>query len=116
MTHPSDLVELRERVRKATGPDRDLDKALSERFGRKNDHGVIIAAGYLGIADFTASIDAALRLVGEALPSHEWEVHRYWCELWREDFSAGSVTGHGQSAPLAILDAALTALSQLTGE
>lgn len=59
-----DLTTLLERVRNAVGSSIELDQALSEAFGERNAHGVLIVADrWLGIAPFTSSIDAALALV-----------------------------------------------------
>lgn len=59
----ADLVSLRDRVKAATGPDRDLDWAIwFETAKEPADHGVD------GWPHYTASIDAALALVENLLP------------------------------------------------
>jgi hypothetical protein len=58
------LEGLLERVRMATGPDRELDAALCENFGRKTASGLPSIIGGLGIPGFTGSLDAITALVG----------------------------------------------------
>lgn len=82
------MKDLLERVKAATGPDRELDGALAEAFGWRQitvDHGLRLTREWLRpdgfplpvgtMADppfFTASLDAALALVERALPGWSW--------------------------------------------
>lgn len=115
----SDLIE---KLEKAEGPDRELDRSLSETFGRKNDFGVLICAGYLGIGDFTSSVDAAVRLCERVLPGHGYDIAR--CEqchatIWEKDKNGNFVSRTyqvpGATLPIALCIAILKAL-QAKGE
>jgi hypothetical protein len=74
-------------VEAATGPDGDLDRDIVRLLGSIGPNGAPYCAGILGIADFTASLDAVLALVGEKLPG--WHVVSLW-----------DAPGHGWSARL----------------
>ena len=85
----SDLMELLERVKAATGPDRELDVALEVAFpydtsishshrpssvrGKVTCRYNSGSSGTYGASRYTASIDAALALVERRLP--EWVVY-----------------------------------------
>ena len=113
------LVDLRERVKKATGPDRELDcdlfvAAADSPFVSYYPECVLAAqAGFTArleiaqIPAYTASIDAALALVERMLPGSGVaslrEPSRY-----RELSKLGTVV----SVPLAILAALLRALAE----
>jgi hypothetical protein len=104
----TDLQALLERVKAATGPDRELDRAIDDYFDPMH-----IGA----LRPVTASIDAALALVERRLPRWNWIVsdratcvlrpangkdeNRSWIQ-WRE--------ANARTPPLAILAALLTAL------
>lgn len=53
-------------------PSRDLDREIAVLFGKTNDFGVVTCAGYLGIADFTSDLGAAVRLCRDVLPGWFW--------------------------------------------
>lgn len=124
-----DLAELRERVRAATGPDRELDFALkrlwSDIAARLTFKEAIEAPGFT-LPPYTASVDAALALVERMLPGWAYNlqvirdvttrteqdaVADFWLpsirtkHLHRERFRANA-----QTLPLAILLALLDAL------
>jgi hypothetical protein len=118
----AEIGEILARVEAATGPSIELDKLLSEAFGDKNDHGVLIVAGrWLGIVPLSGSIDAVLALVERVLPGWSWKVvsepaglNRY-CAVLRNsgklsDVAEAFVASH-RTASLAILSALLLALS-----
>lgn len=75
--------ELIERLEKATGPDRELDRDIARALGGKyptqDGKGDYIEwavnDGWKKLRAFTASIDAALTLVG---PDQSWVVHGPW--------------------------------------
>lgn len=105
------LHELRDMLDKAEGPSRRLDQAI--QFTLCDDH-----ASY--IREFTASIDAALELVGRKLPGWRWDVgNPFWrdgifvCRLARpgaSDWSSSLVeSADAPTAPLAILKALIAA-------
>lgn len=110
----NDIDALLERVKAATGPDRNLDAMLH--------HWALSGVGtgyYADSPSYTASIDAALALTERVLPGREWlkkspkviSVYRPLTE--QEDAAkvwAKHYDGTGATIPLAILAAALTAL------
>lgn len=63
------LRELRARVEKCSGPDREIDGALAAAF----EPGVYDVWPHL-TPEFTASIDAALALVERCLPGQTWSI------------------------------------------
>lgn len=114
-----DVEGLLERVKAATGPDRELDRAIGEHFGECDYSG---PAHHRPLSDwarpYTASIDAALALVERCLPGwvvlidqypSSWTVniahYKTGYGVWGDDFDATAKTG-----PLAILSALLHAL------
>jgi len=132
----TDIAELLERVKAATGPGRELDAAIvltlePEAFPNTvrsvEDDGTIVC-GHYGAYTFhdapelTASIDAALALVERALPGWRWSVFhpgydngiyqggKSGCHLYHPA-SSGLITakGFGTTPSLAILAALLEA-------
>lgn len=105
----TDLNELLERVKKATGPDRQLDYALFCHFAPME---VASAWHPLNGHKYTTSIDSALGLVERVLPGWKWNIGHdanddLHATVWH------GVTEHdeyGSIAPLAILAALLSAL------
>lgn len=104
----SDLVDLLERVRSATGPDRELDEALRVQLGYPPKPW-----------NYTASIDAALALTERVLPGWVWlkkspKVISLYRPLTDEEDAAKAWAKHydgtGATAPIAILAATLSAL------
>lgn len=106
-TNRNTLLALKERVEKATGPDRIIDWELT--FDGK------------GVPDnYTASIDAALALVERVLPTWGWEVHQdddhyqgplfYWAAVRKLISLPEAHRARGATASLAILSALLAAL------
>ena len=126
------LTGLRDRVRAATGPDRELDcetAVLLDGFIRQPgkyeedefdycymDGGDLITPGYGGdqmVHYYTASVDAALALVERVLPRSDLQFIRDHGE-W--DVQIGDAPPSvGLPLPLAILDALLTALIERDG-
>lgn len=134
MTDLATLRDLLERVKAATGPDRELDAAIynaapekvgdkdfcafrlpMDEWGDRFDDGWRI--GWEGrqypekLPRLTASIDAALALVERVLTGHIWDVTstgQCWIEpdLGRPDHWNGTAA----TPPLAILAATLAAL------
>ncbi len=123
-------TQLIERLRKAEGPDRELDIAIEQWSGVKatNDacltesmrHGWFEAFTPL----YTASIDASLSLVKRLLPGAMWctgsmEEGPFCRLLWPDatgSFGGNYVSDYAASAPIAILIAALTALQARSKE
>lgn len=126
MNAPHALVE---RLRAATGASRELD-ALIEVEARRQDayraglndeqrakwrsgtNGVVTdgSTTYFSYT-FTASVDAALALVERCLPGSDWKIER----LSEQEFGASVNEFMGYAAPtapLALLIALLTALSE----
>lgn len=118
----ADMTDLLERVLKLTGPDREVDRLLTEVLNYpnvyRNDDGTIPFTAEC--ARFTSSVDAALALVERVLPGwvvlldqypDHWTVnlaeYRKGYGVWGDDFDATAKT-----APLAILAALLTAKAQ----
>lgn len=111
----SDLMELLERVKAATGPDRELDYAIS-RFA----DGELVRHSSLHLP-YTASIDDALALVERKLPGQHVTMgqnlhHHYWLCTFNSFNGEGEPTAiaqemHKSSLPLAILAALLSALT-----
>ena len=105
------LTALRERVIAAKGPDQKLDSAIWLKTSHQcKDHGID------GWTKYTASIDAALALVGRMLPGHGWSVGSDFARQgqpfatigYDEEDRRGSAFAH--TPPLAILAALLSAL------
>ena len=96
------LTDLLARVEGATGADREIDVALFRAAGPT----VLIQE------DYTASLDAALALLGRVLPGWVWEVSSGrsglpWAVLSGDGRSAG---GEAKTPALSILSAMLRAL------
>lgn len=118
------LVDLRERLERATGPDRELDLALAQAL----DPGVIHSRFYRDSnavvpytkRHYTASIDAALALVERVLPGWEWFAgyNADHCEhgcgyALLTSPNGDKVSKVGRTAPLAIIIATVSALIAL---
>jgi hypothetical protein len=110
----TDLVELAERVEKATGPDRELDMAicLALDTGRR----VTGDGRWLGPDEFTESLDAARELVPEGLEwrleqRHSKGMYPAYASLWGR--GASDIDHHdnatGKTPALALCAAALRA-------
>lgn len=111
----SDLEALLERVKAATGPDKQLDWEIWDAVGQPN-----LTGKHSPYLPFTASIDAAIALVEKILPPLTFRSHGFlpaWSESdgapyrchFNPENSASSV-GYGNSDALAILAALLQAL------
>lgn len=115
------LETLLERVKSATGPDRELDALIAHTLGQRFIEGDDEENIPLGLPMFTASIDSALALVERVLPGWEWlkkspsvitlyrplTEHEDAAKAWAKHFD-----GKGATIPLAILAACLSALIQ----
>lgn len=130
MTKPDDLVD---RLRAATGPDRELDaeiaKALEgveiqwrqanytmdlhpvQRYPSTNHIG---GYGIGPVPYYTASVDAALSLVERCLPGQQWMLDKqpenFECVLWDGVTMKAKANEAAPTLPLAILTALLTAM------
>lgn len=121
------LVELRERVRGATEPDRIVDLHIAEAFDipepwQKASIWPPFSIGSKierSIPEFTSSIDASWRLVDRVLPEANcrgMEITPLGCDahVSRNNVTSGhwlyESAGRCATAPLAILDALLSAL------
>ena len=140
-----ELERLRQRVREAEGPDREIDAEIEAAlFGGRASHtftedsdGARLRKSYgpgavfdhidpetngghvlLGMtreaSPFTTSVDASLALVEKMLPENYPKLYKTAASAWRCHLGFGNrrtgATGIGQTLPLAILDALLTAL------
>lgn len=127
----ADLSELVERLRKATGPDRELDAAIwlvdegYEKRGGFNPSTVFwtqVQDGFAmegnspmrSVPKFTASVDAALALVERVLPgwrhAHEKRTNGT-CIAWVDAADdEPCIPSIAETIPLAILLSALTAI------
>ncbi len=112
-TDPATLSALLERVEQATGADREIDGLIAQTFGElspdaywmsRNVYGEETAqwvtGGYGGygfpyVDEYTASVDAALELVGRVCPGWFWSVE--WCD--RSGYGDGPVMALAQVAP-----------------
>lgn len=124
----TDLTSLIERLEKAEGPSRELDRAIWEAFGSPSrSDGVPEFAGFLGIAMFSSSIDAAVSLAERVLPGWFFEHigndamgeddYMSWLG-WTVELSPGmsaGAQGQAKTLPIAIVIATLRAL-QSKGE
>ena len=125
----SDLAELLERVKAATGPDRELDAALlcatspSYHLSKNSLGGTVICRdGFRwNIEDIApyliTSIDAALALADRVLPG--WWLHGlgksplhglWWCTLYSLNAKEAAEVEDADTAPLAIIAATIYAL------
>ena len=131
VTNKSALEELASRCEDATGPDHDLDWAITQvRHPSANPHPrnpalFLLCDGHFRRSDFnyTASLDAAMSLVPEGL---EWHIdHRLgkgmspaYASLW--GIGARDIDRHfnatGKTPALALCAAALRALAKEKGE
>lgn len=119
LTDQQRAADLLARVKAATGPDRRLDRALWATFQGGDYPGVLCWDG-LGVAPFTASLDAALALVERVLPGVWYVLGKgklradeplYGAKLL---FTADGTLGEGEhehSQALALLAALLSALT-----
>lgn len=104
----TDLNELLERVKKATGSDKELDRAIE-----RMEHGPDVIPF---TPEYTFSIDASVALMDRMLPGTLWRLQSDPDS--GSGFEATMVTGgpelgakgDGATAPLAILAALLSAL------
>lgn len=116
------LEALRERVRAATGPDRDIERDLAVALGlavRRSGIASVEWAMPNGLGSdtyseppaYTASIDAALALVERVLPGM-WRLllHRALSRIDKEFEGVGEPLWNLQVLPPAILNALLAAL------
>lgn len=111
------MRDLIERLVKATGPDRQLDRLIEESLpgARRHDDDRMVADGYVVEANgvqaylpppYTASLDAALKLVPEGW---RWDVDwRPYARVW-QDYQVGDDTmrGWGGTPAIALCVAAL---------
>ena len=113
----SDLTELLERVKAATGPDRELDGNIYNAL--KPDYAAWAAMErnttfffWRDVFPYTGSIDAALALVERKLPGWEWQVRRTgYAELHHPTHHLKDEIGRAATPALAILAALLSALT-----
>lgn len=117
------LADLLAKVQAATGPDRELDSRLLCVHTGEDFEG-LIRDGYtvsdINPAEYTASIDAALVLVEKVLPDVMWRLQSdpttgdgYEASLVSsERFPPSDGRASGATAPLALLAALLSALTE----
>lgn len=121
----SSLTELREKVERASGPDRELDLSI---YALLDPAEPSLALHKLNrLPAITASIDAALALVEQKLPGWVWQLSKIDgvpsraplpdCEasVWipsvrTQKLRVERANGQGATPPLAILSALLRAL------
>lgn len=140
------LIELAERVEKASGPDRELDGWIwahlkagepyiignepgrfprqpiyGERADVMRNVGGMDGADYIGAPKFTASLDAAMMLVPEGA---SWQLGDGFSFAWaivtlpneNPIIEPGEMTAKAATPALALVAAALRARAQQTGE
>ncbi len=110
-----DLAQLRalaERLEKATGPDRELDRVLHYELSDVDGLELVF-----GVPDYTSSIDAAMALVDRLLPRWGMSLWRAkswgegWCPTIQESAGRSQFRAEGSpTAALAILRALVAAL------
>lgn len=112
----TDLSELIERVRAATGPDRELDAAVLKHFGfhswigRMSYHDAPLWIDF-GSSEITASIDAAIALAERVLPGRALVVRNSgYAELQHPRNRRFDSFAHGHTPAIAITLATLLAL------
>jgi len=110
----SDLTALLERVRSATGPNRELDGYIAILLNDPLSSFEILGRRGWAYPEYTASVDAALALVERMLPGADpiclaGEAGRWWASIDTFD-GVGEDAEWFRSAPLAILAALLSAL------
>lgn len=66
----STIAELIERLEKATGPDRDIDKQLAAMFGTVSENGVPCVGKYVGVPLFTSMVHVAMDLAEHVFPTY----------------------------------------------
>lgn len=116
----STLESLRERVRNATGADAKIDYDICVQV-LKDDEWANVPFDSMALwtddtpPPYTRSIDSCVELIGEVLP-YEWLRFDIWPELFRtasilpKPTPTTAVSGIGETIPLALLEALLTAL------
>lgn len=118
----NDIDALLERVKAATGPDRELDDAILKSL---NIHSWAGRMSYpelpmwvdFGPSNITGSIDAALALTQRVLPGWHWSIYdtdgrgRKNCQVETPDHQGEPFDGVATTAPLAIIAATLSALT-----
>lgn len=121
----SGLEELLERVKAATGPDREIEARVVCAIFDSPSYESMRREGYSdkdltdGHPTYTDSIDAALELLAVSLPNWRYDLHsprmgQAWEVVLMDGASASRriVVGHAATAPLAILAALLQALTK----
>jgi hypothetical protein len=110
------LASLLERVREATGPDRDIDQAIREAIDGKMMERQLL---WRETFPYSASIDASLALVGRLLPGancvgFDKDPRDVTAYVSRNHVAEGHyfVEGVAATPPLAILAALLSALNK----
>ena len=107
----STLAKLEKRLGQATGPDREIDKAIAADLDDDCDEG--------GVPSFTASVDECIALIKRALPDWHWHVGHGpmgvvpYASMSRsdEDAEAILIEASAPTVPLALLRALVQALS-----
>ncbi len=109
-----ELKELLERLEKAKGPDRELDKALIQ-YDNRDDIGVCWCPGVckipgkvcVAIPLYTSSIDAAVALVEQVLPGWDYGMgSKGWGRVFNQE---RLVTECKRTIPLALCTALVKA-------
>lgn len=109
----SDLQTLIARVEAASGPDREIDSkiALELLGGAATYKGDVLwninADGWDALPAYTASLDAAVRLVEAKLPGYEWFVNSSGFAGVRSDAHDNGANGNHEASPALALVAAL---------
>ncbi len=138
-TKEQSLERLIERVKAATGPDRELDCRIAYELDFEVEGMAAPFRSYCDVHDlkwgdiarhanspqsilshnlprFTASIDAALALVERLLPGWNYTFSRGHCELRHPKHRAKDVQAFGKTTPLAILAALLSSLKETSND
>jgi hypothetical protein len=126
MTHDrsAQLLALAAKVEALKGPDREVDDAIIDAFGWRNDFGVPIPPGFIGVPNYTGSVDHAAKLVPttpfpQLRPGEWWwSVDSLGCDAHvayeNHDSGIPEYSARAETPALALCAAALRARAELT--
>lgn len=89
-----------DRVEASAGPSRELDEAIIDHFGWRNDFGFPLPPNFVGVPIYTSSLDAAMSLVPEGWSFSVGDLRGYDPPMWRahlRDHRTESLSKDGHS-------------------